>query len=105
MSTSYIFSNKIELLVNNKLKVNDKYIISGTLMEFDDILVYEFKPFSGYEVGEEKDCINDIAVFLSSKLKTTYNTLYTTSSHFNNKEGRWIIQFDPVKNKNNFPLV
>ncbi len=100
MSTSYIPSNKIELLLNNKLKVNDKYIIDGTLMEIEDIWIYEFEPFSEHGIDEEKDCVNDIAVFLNSKLKETYNRVYATSSHFHKDEGRWFIQFDPVTKTN-----
>jgi hypothetical protein len=56
-----------------------------------------FKPFSGLPVDEEKDCVNDIAVYLSSKLKKITNNVYATYSYFNHDEDRWIIQFDLVK--------
>jgi hypothetical protein len=94
---SYIPSNDIKMLVNNKLLINDKHIVDGLLYEIEDLWIYQFEPFSEYGVEEEKDCVNDIAVFLKSKLKTTYNRLYATSSHFHNDEGVWIIQFDLVK--------
>jgi hypothetical protein len=93
---SYIPSNDIKMLVNNKLLINDKYIINGILMEIEDLWIYEFEPFSGYGIEEERDCVNDIAVFLNSKLKETYNHVYTTYSYFHREECRWFIQFDPV---------
>lgn len=96
MSTSYIPSNKIEMLPNNKLLINDEHIVDGLLYEIEDLWIYQFEPFTKYGVDEEKDCVNDIAVFLNSKLKTTYNRTYATSSHFHNDEGVWIIQFDLV---------
>lgn len=96
MSTSYIPSNKIEMLPNNKLLINDEYIVNGTLIEIEDLWIYEFKTFSGLGIDEEKDCVNDIAVFLNSKLKTTYKRVYATSSHFYKDDGNWVIQFDQV---------
>ena len=52
--SSYIPSNKIEMLPNNKLLINDKHIVNGVLMEIEDVLIYEFNPFSGFPVDEEK---------------------------------------------------
>ena len=95
---SYIPSNKIEMLPNNKLLINDKYIVNGVLMEIEDVWIYEFNPFSGFPVDEEKDCVNDIAVYLNGKLKKTYDRVYAHYSHYNGDEGRWFIQFDLVGN-------
>ena len=97
--SSYIPSNNIEMLPYNAVLINEKYKIKGALIEIDDtLLIYEFKPFSEYDVDEEKDCVNDIAIFLSSKLKTLYGNIYATSSHYDVDEESWIIQFDLVKN-------
>ncbi len=98
MSTSYIPSNDIKMLVNNKLLINDKYIVDGLLYEIEDLWIYQFEPFTEHDVEEEKDCVNDIAVYLNGKLKKTYNRVYAHFSHYNVDEGRWFIQFDLVGN-------
>ena len=94
---SYIPSNKIEMLPENFLLINDKYIVGGFLMQKKENWIYAFKPFSGLPVDEEKDCVNDIAVYLNSKLKKITNNVYATYSYFNHDEDRWYIRFDSIK--------
>lgn len=94
---SYIPSNKIEMLPENFLLINDEYIVGGFLMQKKENWTYVFKSFSGLPVDEEKDCVNDIAVYLNGKLKKITNKVYATYSYFNHDEGVWIIQFDLVK--------
>ena len=96
--SSYIPSNSIEMLPENLLLVNDKYLVGGILMQDEDGWLYTFKPFSGLPVDEEKDCVNDIAVYLSSKLKKVNNKTYATHSHFDNNKGYWYIHFTYVGN-------
>lgn len=94
---SYIPSNKIEMLPENFLLINDKYIVGVFLMQKKENWTYVFKPFSGLPVDEEKDCVNDIAVYLNSKLKKITNNVYATYSYFNHDEDRWCIRFDAIK--------
>lgn len=93
---SYTPSNKIEMLPENILLVNDKYLVGGILMHDEDGWLYTFKPFSGLPVDEEKDCVNDIAVFLRGKLKKIHNKTYATHSHFDNNKGYWYVHFNYV---------
>lgn len=102
---SYIPSNKIEMLTNNILLVNDKYFVNGIFMHDDDEIIYTFKPFSGLPVDEEKDCVNDIAVYLNGKLKKLNNKIYATHSHFDHDRKYWYINFTTMLEKqNNFHL-
>lgn len=94
---SYIPSNKIEMLPENFLLINDEYIVGGFLMQKKENWTYVFKPFSGLPVDEEKDCVNDIAVYLNGKLKKITNNVYATYSYFNHDEDRWHIRFDSIK--------
>lgn len=94
--SSYIPSNKIEMLPENLLYVNDEYLVRGIFTTKKDEWFYIFRPFSGLPVDEEKDCVNDIAVFLSSKLKLISGKTYATYSHYNHDEGTWYINFTCV---------
>lgn len=96
MSSSYIPSNKIEMLPENFLLVNDKYIVGGFLMNRKENWVYSFRQFSGLPVEEEKDCVNDIAVFLNDKLKKISSKTYAHYSYYNHDDERWYIRFDCV---------
>lgn len=97
---SYIPSNTIEVLSENfllSLLVNDEYQIQGVLVQIKKGYTFVFKPFSGLPVDEEKDCVNDIAVFLINKLKKINSKTYASQSYFDNDKGNWVINFECVE--------
>lgn len=97
--SSYIPSNAVEMLPKNYLLINNKHIVYGILTQHKDEWIYTFKPFSGLPVDEEKDCVNDIAVYLSEKLKKIENKTYASYSHYDHNKGCWYINFTYVGNK------